>query len=379
MRQSSGYERLLLMKGLPIALLQQCYDILIMCDQFENSKSLEAVFVSRELAPYRHHLPEANDKMERVQRVTNFLLYKRLVDGRSALLALLSAIQISYDKMDQRQSQLTELYRELDQALSNESAIPFVTIAMNLDEAMALVSGEAFDDEAVAPLERAKFFQLKAEVPPDQLEYLLAHYGKKRDDWKPNPQLDETIEQIVKGKTEQINQQPHRQGFSPIHPYFVSTDFFAEDDNTRWHIWDQLSWLGCVLIIDAVSLFHPKIYRRLLQSELGANERVALAIGLFSPIISDSRQANQLIQHEIIARMQRAFVRSAWYEEPLCNHEIQTPRNFSQWFERVLIDEAKMVQEQKRKMRPNPTGLNRIRDKIEVPGVSDLIFGRGGR
>lgn len=162
-------------------------------------------------------------------------------------------------------------------------------------------------------------------------------------------------------------------------PCFFSKDFFAEDRETRLWTWDQLSWSGCVLIIDAISLFHPLIYRRLLQSEMGANNRVAIAAVLLSPMISSANTTSQLVQEQITSRMQRAFVRSAWYWDKLCKHRIREVRQFHEWLDDAIPATVETIFRQKRESRPNPKGLQLMRKRVTKPGVSSLIFKRGGR
>lgn len=363
--------------GLPPNLLEHCHRVLVQCDQFNSQESLKTIFATRELARYGSGLPDADTKFDRVQKVVYYLLPKRLIDGRPVFSLFLAELHNRQHEEDERRYQLAELCSEIDQVLSNEPIIPFIAVAMRRDEATALFKETAFSSLAVPPIERTRFQELKRELQEDAAKDLLAHYGDEREGWKPYAQNGDTIKEIVLEMTDHISQ--NRQGYPPIHPHFFSTDFFAEDYDTRLRTWDQLSWLGCVLIVDALSLFHPMIYRRLLESEMGSNQRVAIATALFSPIILSGSQANQLIKQEIKLRMQRAFVRSAWYWDTLCNHEIENMRNLQQWFDVVIPEAVNIVHEQKRKRRPHPTGLKWLRGEIEASRVSSLIFGQGGR
>ena len=252
--------------------------------------------------------------------------------------------------------------------------IPVVIAAMTSDEA-AKLEQQALKDIDVSRCEKIRYRKLKKRLK-GSVAQLFAQYGRRREDWRPDPQPQQTIEAIFSEVASHFNQDPQREARITLR--FCSTHFFAQDDKTRLQAWDELSWSGCILVIDPISLLHPVIYRRLLQSEMGANPRVAVAAVLLSPIVLNNEAADQQIKQEIKLRMQRAFVRSDWYFDPLCNLQLESLHNFHRWCLDVLPEVAEIVGEQQQKGRPNPVGLAMMRQEIKKPDLRGPIFGQGG-
>src|SRR5690349_3147826 len=68
-------------------------------------------------------------------------------------------------------------------------------------------------------------------------------------------------------------------------PQFFSEDFLSDDYDWRMHTWRKLRNMGCVLVIDVLSLFHPKLQAFLLQSGFSTCETISIVV--LSPIQSE--------------------------------------------------------------------------------------------
>lgn len=164
-------------------------------------------------------------------------------------------------------------------------------------------------------------------------------------------------------------------GLQPIRPKFSSADFFDEDHTKRVQTWDQLRLSGCVLIVDAVSLFHPVLRQRLSQSEMSSNERAAMLV--LSPVNSSTIQVNQLIEQVISSQMELTFSRFDEHLDRLCEIGVGDLRALQRWLFAILPETATIVQNQK----PNPKNRRIIRQRMdkEPLGMERLIFGQRGK
>jgi hypothetical protein len=252
--------------------------------------------------------------------------------------------------------------------------IPFVIFAMVHQEADELISEIIFENPAVAPIERERFARLVEILAEHDFDDISEFYGETREGWRPPianlAAIRDTIEEIVK----RVNH--HRQatpGVSIIRPQFFSADFLSDDPDWRGQTWDQLSKLGCVLIIDAISMFHPFLRQKLLLSEFGSNERVSIVV--LSPVGPGVLPINQFLEQEICPQMQRAFDRFATHLDMLCEFGIGDIRNLRRWLFSVLPEAAMTIQGQK----ASPVWREAIRNKLGMPvGIDRIIFGRGG-
>lgn len=104
------------MAGLSTELYQRCRNTLLQCVEFDSNSALRAVFVTAELRPFQTSLPEAANKGERVDLCLNFLLTRRLRDGRTALALFITALRDRYEPGDGLRDELDTLARDVPQA-----------------------------------------------------------------------------------------------------------------------------------------------------------------------------------------------------------------------------------------------------------------------
>jgi hypothetical protein len=106
------------MRELPNVLHNQCRTVLLQCSEFDGDASLLAVFVTAELRPFQHGLPETASKKDRVDQCLDFLLPKRLSDGRPVLPLFLMALRNKYEPGDALRGELDTLAKATQKALS---------------------------------------------------------------------------------------------------------------------------------------------------------------------------------------------------------------------------------------------------------------------
>lgn len=105
------------MSGLTAELHHHCRSILLKCGELDSNTSLRAVFVTKELYPFRSGLPDAASRGERVDMCLDFLLLKRLSGGRPVLPLFLAALRDRYQVGDALRDELGDLVEAIQSAL----------------------------------------------------------------------------------------------------------------------------------------------------------------------------------------------------------------------------------------------------------------------
>jgi hypothetical protein len=363
------------MAELSSSLYQRCQAVLLKCEEFDDLPSLRAIFVSSELAEYQARLPRSRGRAGRVSQTVQFLLGSYLSDGRPVFPIFLETLRDRYDPRDAQYYELEQLRAEVEHELGfGYIDIPFVILAMTHNEATDLITETVFNNPAVAPAERIRFETFGKALREYGIEDLLSHYGEHREDWRPHTHSQSTIQEIILDMVDRINQQrPRLPARSMIRPQFISSSFFSDDENIRLEMWIKLGQLGGMIIVDAVSMFHPMLSQLLLHSRLGADKRVAML--MLSPVDPNAIPVNQLIEYETRSHMEQAFARFDRNLDRLCEFGVGDLRGLKRRLLTILPEVAELIVHQ----RPNPSTLRIFREKVGEPsGVEQLIFGRRG-
>lgn len=330
------------MIGLSQELARRCHEVFSRCDEFSNQDALRAVFVTEGLSLYRDRLPEAGNTAERINLTVDYLRIQHLSNGRPAFPIFLAALRDRRHPDDALYNELQSLHAEVQQKLGQIEAIdvPLVIAAMNQEEAASLKTGQAFAGLEVAPIDRVRF---------EQLENVLvgvdwnSHYKTNRDEWNPHTAPGSTIDGIVVDILSHINRCEREPKNLPIvRRQSFSEDFFKLSKQVE--TWDRLRQSGGVMIVDAVSLFHPGLRDVLVQSALTAHDNVAVLV--LSPSNAHELPANQLVETVLSARMQVAFSRFAERLDSHCEMGIGDLRTLQRWLFAHLPWTAEVVQKQ---------------------------------
>jgi hypothetical protein len=364
------------MSGLTLDLYMNCRDTLLVCSEFDKQGSLQALFVNADLAPYKDKIPDADNKDDRVALTIDYLLRKRSVDGRWVFVQFLTVLRDKHHTEDALHGDLNNLVIGVEGELNQLSVIkiPFVVVAMTQEEADALDKETVFDDQEVAPAEKARFQTFKQALQEYGITDLPKFYADKRGGWRPYPCPHNSIEEIIIEIFDVVNKSEKVGTNLPLlEPEFFSEDFFRKDAGPPTSLWTQLGRSGCVLVVDAVSVFHPLLRKTLSDSEVSSNEFVAML--MLSPVSTNEIQVNQLIETIVGLKMKRAFSRFNEQWDRLCEIGIGDLRSLQRWLFSVLPEEAAIVREQRR-------SLNRkiVREAMGEPtGMLSVINNRGLR
>lgn len=365
------------MTSLPKNIYSHCQTVLTKCSVFESQSSLKSVFVITELAPFKDALPESQNKQERVNQTISFLISHPVSKARNNLLLLfLEALTLRYNEGDQLREELSDLRRRIANWLNEYSVIeiPIISLAMTRDEAEMLINGAIFFNTDVPPVAGNKFKILCDLLKEHGVTDLLTLYGEKREDWKveyqsPNGSVFATVEKVVTDAMNYINEKCHApKRLAPLRPRFESAAFF--DPSTRTETWHQLQECGCVVVADAVSLFHPKLSRAFLQSALASNDRVAIFI--HSPINFRSMRINSFLEEQVNSEIEYAFQRFDKRFDKLCELGIGGVLALRRWLNAIVPD----IEEVVRRERPRESNCEFMRELAPKNDVGRFIIPR---
>ena len=251
--------------------------------------------------------------------------------------------------------------------------IPFVVAAMTIGEAQSLKSETVFDAANVRRDEKDHFLQLLDSFESDLLNSWISQYSKRRDEWKPRLGQDKAIESIIWDMCFDFNTENDDIISTPIlKPVSFTDDFFSSSDKTRINIWKKLERIGGILIVDAISMFHPRVRSYIGDSPLiGKTNKISIVV--ISPINSFANPTNKVIENKISTQMTRAMLRINDPVDSLCLFGAGDLRTLKSWFFSTLPKTAEVAHHQK----PNLNNRKRIREIMGEPlGMQELIFGK---
>jgi hypothetical protein len=244
--------------------------------------------------------------------------------------------------------------------------IPFVIAAMTATQAGELFEGTVLLNPSFSPFKQAL-------LGLGNFDYKKL-YGVSPEDWKFSPHPEKGITDVVWHTLLVVNEKKQdRPGSILFTPRFRSLDFFSTDFNHYTKAWQSLKQLGCVLIVDAVSLFHPQIMQRLNDFHVEPDDNVAMVI--ISPLDTFTHPLTQMIEAELKAHLQMAYVKSDSSMGIQCSFDIGSLRSFKRWAITALPELAELVRNRK----PTPSNRKYLRQEMGAPsGIDALIFGTAG-
>lgn len=221
--------------------------------------------------------------------------------------------------------EIERLEQELEDSKIESVYIQVVTIAMTLGEAEQLISGEIFKNQE----ERKQFEELRVVLQEYELADFTAHYKESRDAWCPLIIGNQkSVETILRGLVKDFNERQHK---VEISLKFRSDDYFSEE-----HCYDTFEALeekGGILIVDALSIYHPDIRECFIKSRL-PNNRVAMIV--ISPL--KAIRIKRILETQIYVRhMSRIFERDfAVHLDPFYEFGVSDLHRLRRWLFAML-------------------------------------------
>lgn len=252
--------------------------------------------------------------------------------------------------------------------------IYFVILAMTKLQVKELIEETIFATDDVAPNIRTRFIKHHELLVKGGVRNLQELYGDTPEEWRPHEHSGLSIRQIIQNSLNYHNAglQQSNKVFSPK---FVTEDFCSDMEAENYKIMKKsIEKQGGMIIVDAVSLHHPEIYKKLSNSGLLTNRKIAVLI--LSPMNEDMQMNNSLVQEMIRSNMRYVFERFAHDADPTCEIRVGDTNSFKRWF----INALTQISIEKQKMpEVNMDRLNDIFPTNESRGLSPNPNLRGER
>jgi hypothetical protein len=202
---------------------------------------------------------------------------------------------------------------------------------------------------------------------------LKRSYGNAREDWIPafcQHSLPQSISGIIHNIVNKL-QKDKTNDFPDLSPYFVSDIVFPEEHGQRIDPRERARFLytlkrGAVLIVDAISLFHPHLRRTLLESGLATHNPISIII--VYPFGLEHSQLHKELVPLVESKLQDARIR---FSDDLlldCELGIGDLDPLRRWLYTVLpqipVRRAGPREENLNKMNEQYPGMSTIGDKI---------------
>lgn len=241
---------------------------------------------------------------------------------------------IRFEKMI---NELVEKIRENLPTIENDtSGVPVVVYAMTEKEAKELKSKKCFKDtKNVPPIERDNFKNLSGILKLQGLDDIPIFYGHERDDWRPQlASLENPKERNTKSIKETLGDIFKQHQDHDVHFKFHSQAYFSDDDSeAQYEAWGELEEKGGILIVDAISLFHPQLRKKLSDSGIGTKEETSIIV--LSPVGDDTLKLNAALEKVLLSAMRRAFGRFVKFDSN-CKFGVDHITDLNSWLFSLL-------------------------------------------
>lgn len=173
---------------------------------------------------------------------------------------------------------------------TDQLVVHVAVVAMTANEAQELVEQKGLPQKIEEELHQFDN-QLKVEDLPQ-------YYGASRDEWRPFFADEQVIRDMLYNVTSTFNQSKHNKLRKKIVIRFLSDKLFSPNEDSSQFAQDILEAKKGILIIDAMSMYHPQLEQALMRMQLmNANNEVSvIVVRSFPPPIS---QIEELLKREI--------------------------------------------------------------------------------
>jgi len=246
---------------------------------------------------------------------------------------------------------------------TNYINVPTIVVAMTREEAKTLVN---------QPL-NPNFDKFKTYFNQSEVDEWLKHYQTERTDWQPHVSTESGIREIVFDMVDEININREREKIELIRPNFLCHKFFDETDvDTQDEIWTDLREAGGIVIVDTLSLFHPKVKRIFDKANIVSHSKVAV-IGLTPLRLETMRAYNVLVEQVLETGMHHVLSRFNKYDK-FIEFGLKNIPDLERWLFQILPKTADAAHQHQ----SNPDKLahfSRIRKRSKKK-IERFMFGK---
>jgi hypothetical protein len=227
--------------------------------------------------------------------------------------------------------------------------VPFVIVSPTADEVAELLATDSPVSE-LGPAKRAELTAVRSAVQSAGGD-LQRRYARRRDAWCP---FDDgrTVRSLITARIEHLNRttQGGRHLVAQVYPF----DALAEGDTELQPLYDDLARSGCVILLDELCLFHPRLRRAFLAAPFQHAPNSAMVT--VRPLDANRLPAVRPIHEAPLDALSHALYRFSENLDPQCQLSIGSPVRLDRWLHAALPG----VVETMRTPRADPNRLARF-------------------
>lgn len=147
--------------------------------------------------------------------------------------------------------------------------ISVLIVAMNAAQAEELIDNN----------NNGKFQIFKQYFAVEEIQYWKQHYKESRNDWRPYFCFDKSIRDILCEMVKSINERYYDEGEDVpqiLYLHLIENFFDENDEEKQFQNIENFADSGGVVIIDAISLFHPDIQKIFSRSQIISHKNIAI-------------------------------------------------------------------------------------------------------
>lgn len=146
---------------------------------------------------------------------------------------------------------------------------------------------------------------------PEYVHDLLGHYKTERDKWEPHSCPESSIIQIIEDTFTRLQPQIIRSVNNSEQTIVLEPCFYSQDFLTNMTLWTNLKNLGCIVIVDTVSLFHNKVWEAFIQTGISQSDRNTVSMLMLAPINLASHPVHRLMTNMVRENLKKGFQKFA--------------------------------------------------------------------
>ncbi|GGL21695.1 hypothetical protein Sme01_63450 [Sphaerisporangium melleum] len=257
----------------------------------------------------------------------------------------------------------TALTRHVPATPWPQVGVPVVVVAMTRDEAREVLA------DPPGPLR-----DLLGPLGADASDRLLARYAESRAGWRPFADSGESVQDLLTRAVDQANRDPAPLGGRGIMLRPYPFDALLTDNLAMWPVYDKIARMGCLLVLDELSLCHPELRRVFRASPFAGSDQTAL-VGL-SPLDPAAGTPHERFREHLTSWLLTADHRFRVGLDPLCELGVPRRPNLERWLRGSLprtLDVVRDAPRDERKLRDFASELH----AHPSPAMSRLIAGEG--
>jgi hypothetical protein len=164
-------------------------------------------------------------------------------------------------------------------------------------------------------------------------------------------------------------------------PEFIADSFFSDNHLERSKSIHSLRDFGGVLVIDAISMFHPRLSTRIIKSSIDAYDHIAVVV--VSPIDVTTQPVlenlNKYIEDNFNENMGQAYTRFHTELDHLCEIDLGNLRSLKRWFFRAIPEmTVRLIDKGDARRSENLERWRQSRNNDQSRGIYGTFAGDGG-